>query len=216
MARQRKGETAQEFLDRCRLLAKRTVPSSSNPVLQQAYNEQAEQMLLSAFSKSLLSTPGRQVRFASPATADKALRIAVTVSQAEIQEARDNAFYLNTEVTDITPAGRMREPAVQHATARQAGRSAGKSRKPNRAGEHHPREGTATSSGQPSKQVRCYDCSGYGHIARDCANRRQTQTASNATPDVGSRSGQVKVNEPPPHARQNTAYGRRATKPALN
>jgi hypothetical protein len=34
----------------------------------------------------------RQVRFASPTTAEEALRIAVTVSQAEMQEARDNAF----------------------------------------------------------------------------------------------------------------------------
>jgi len=33
MARQQKGETAQEFLDRCRLLAKRTVPCATDPVL---------------------------------------------------------------------------------------------------------------------------------------------------------------------------------------
>ena len=96
MARQRKGETAQQFLDRCRLVAKRTVPCATDPVLQQAYNEQAEQMLLSAFSKGLLRIPVRQVRFASPATPEEALRIAVTVSEAEFQEARDNAFYLDT------------------------------------------------------------------------------------------------------------------------
>jgi hypothetical protein len=216
MARQRKGETAQEFLDRCRILAKRTVPCSTNPVLQQAYNEQAEQILLSAFSKGLLDTPGRQVRYASPATAEEALRIAVTVSQAEIHEARDSAFYLDTEVTDITPAGRAREPAVQHATTRQSVGSAGKSRKQSTAGQRHSGASATTSSGQSNKQVRCYDCSGYGHIARDCANRRQTQAASNANPDVRSRSGQAKVNEPPPRARQNPAHERRATKQALN
>ena len=53
MARQRKEETAQDFLDRCRLLVKRTAPCATDPVLQQAYNEQAEQMLLSAFQKGL-------------------------------------------------------------------------------------------------------------------------------------------------------------------
>ena len=104
MARQRKGETAHEFLDRCRLLAKRTVPCTTDPVLQQAYNEQAEQLLLSTFSKGILGTAGRQVRFASSATVEEALRIAVTVSQAEIQEARDSAFYLDAEVADLTPA----------------------------------------------------------------------------------------------------------------
>jgi hypothetical protein len=84
MARQRKGETAQKFLYRCRLLARRTVPCATDPVLQTAYNEQAEEMLLSAFTKGLAGTPGRYVRFVSPATAEEALRIAVTVSQAEI------------------------------------------------------------------------------------------------------------------------------------
>jgi hypothetical protein len=88
MALKRKGETAQEFLDRCRLLAKRTVPCSTNSVLQQTYNEQAEQMLLSAFSKGLVGTPGRQVRYASPATAEEALHIAVTVSGRNARSAR--------------------------------------------------------------------------------------------------------------------------------
>jgi len=69
MARQRKTETAQEFLDRCRLLARKTVPCVTDPVLQRAYNKQAEQMLLSAFTKGLIGTAGRQVRFSSPKTA---------------------------------------------------------------------------------------------------------------------------------------------------
>jgi hypothetical protein len=74
-------------------------------------------MLLSAFTKGLAGTPVRQVRFAQPATAEEALRIAVTLSQAEIQETRDSAFYLDTEVADITPAGWLREPAVKHTAA---------------------------------------------------------------------------------------------------
>jgi hypothetical protein len=88
MARQRKGETAQEFLDRCRQLSRRTVPCTTDPVLQRAYNEQAEQLLLAAFTRGIVGTPGKQIRFTSPATVEEALRIAVTVSQAEIQEAR--------------------------------------------------------------------------------------------------------------------------------
>ena len=112
MARQRKGETAHEFLDRCRLLAKMTVTCTTYPVLQQAYNEQAERKFLSAFTNGLLSTVGRQVRYSSPATAEEALGLAVTVSQVEFQEARDIAFCLDAEVADITPAGRLREPVV--------------------------------------------------------------------------------------------------------
>jgi hypothetical protein len=142
MARQHKRETAHEFLDRCRLLARRTVPCTTDPVLQQVYNEQAEQLLLSTFSKGIMGTAGRQIRFASPATVEKALRIAVTVSQAEIQEAHDSAFYLDAEVADITPAGRVREPAVQHTAARQTAEStsqAQSSRSASTEGEHKQR-----------------------------------------------------------------------------
>jgi len=73
MARQRNGETAHEFLDRCPLLIKRTVPCTNDPVLQRAYNEQAEQFLLSAFSKGIFGTAGKQIRYASPATVEEAL-----------------------------------------------------------------------------------------------------------------------------------------------
>jgi hypothetical protein len=86
MARQRKGETAQEFLDPCRLLARRTVPCATDPVLQGVY-EQAEEMLLSAFTKGLAGTQGRQVRFVSPATAEEALRIAVSVTSRNPRDA---------------------------------------------------------------------------------------------------------------------------------
>ena len=80
MARQRKGETAQDFLDHCRLLARKTVPCVTDPALQRVYNEQAEQMLLSAFTKGLTGTGGRQVRYSSPATTEGALQIAINVS----------------------------------------------------------------------------------------------------------------------------------------
>ena len=187
MARQRKGETAHEFLDRCRLLAKRTVPCTTDPVLQRAYNEQAEQMLLSAFSKGIMGTAGRQLRYASPATVEEALRIAVTVSQAEIQEARDSAFYLDTEVAGLTPA-------VQHAAARKSAETRSQPWKSGRGSERQPR--ASTSKGQSDKPVKCYECSGYGHFARDCANRRHRQTVGNASQNAESRTGQRKINEP--------------------
>lgn len=38
MARQRKDDTATEFLDGCRLLARRTVSYTTDPFLQRAYN----------------------------------------------------------------------------------------------------------------------------------------------------------------------------------
>ena len=80
------------------------------------------------------------MRYTSPATAEEALRIAITVSEAEIQEARDNAFYVDAEVAEITPAGRLREPTVHHTTAKKSVGGAANVRKPHRADQ------------QPSKQ----------------------------------------------------------------
>jgi hypothetical protein len=146
MARQKKTETAQQFLDRCRLLARKTVTCTTDPLLQQAYNQQAEQELLSDFTKGLAGTAGRQVRFSSPKTAEEALRIAVTVSQAELQETRDCAFYANAEAADITPAGRVREPAGRQVAARQSGGSERRKRRPNLASRRRPQANEAASS----------------------------------------------------------------------
>jgi hypothetical protein len=92
MARQKKGETPQEFADRLRNLARRTVPQVENPELQKLYYEQAERMQLASFRSGLAGTPGRQTRYAMPKYFAEALNIAITVEQAELQERREQAF----------------------------------------------------------------------------------------------------------------------------
>jgi len=216
MARQRKTETAQEFLDRCRLLARKTVPCVTDPALQRVYNEQAEQMLLSAFTTGLIGTVGRQVRFSSPKTAEVALQIAINVSQAEMQEARDNAFYLDAEVAEITPAGRLREPAVHHTTARKSVGGAANVRKSHRAGQQPSKQTAAASNAQQRNQIVCYECRGYGHIARDCANRRQVKGISHVTPPAETTAVQRPVNAPTSHSKPKAVDRRRNERQALN
>ena len=48
-ARQKKDETPQEFLDRCRSLAMKTVPKVEDPLLQKFYHGQVQRVLLSTF-----------------------------------------------------------------------------------------------------------------------------------------------------------------------
>ena len=95
MARQKQGESPQDFADRCRSLAQKTIPRVEDPVTQRINYEQAERMLVASFSSGLLNTVGRQVRYALPKTMDEALKIAITVNQAEIQERRNEAFYVD-------------------------------------------------------------------------------------------------------------------------
>ena len=89
------------------------------------------------------------MRFSSPETSEEALRIAITVSQAELQETRDGAFYANAEVADIKPAGRAREPAGQQVAARQSGGSERRRQTPNLASQRLPQAYEAARTGQP-------------------------------------------------------------------
>jgi hypothetical protein len=93
MATQKSGETPQEFANRCRSFAQRMLPQVENPQFKKLYYEHAKRMLLSSFSSGLVRTAGKQVRFSLPKTLDEALKISITVDQAELQERRSEAFY---------------------------------------------------------------------------------------------------------------------------
>jgi hypothetical protein len=96
-ARQKKAETPQEFLDRCRSQAMKTVPKVEESSFKKFHYDQAQRMLLSTFIAGLLGSSGLMVRFQMPATVDHALQIAITVFEAEAQDKRNLAFFSNSE-----------------------------------------------------------------------------------------------------------------------
>ena len=61
MAKQKSSETPQEFADRCRSLAQRTVPQVENQELQKLYYEQAERVLVSSFTSGLLGNAANRL-----------------------------------------------------------------------------------------------------------------------------------------------------------
>jgi len=54
-------------------------------------------MLLASFTAGLFGTPGKQTRFAAPPNMQEALKIAISVEQAERLERRVGAFYVAAE-----------------------------------------------------------------------------------------------------------------------
>jgi hypothetical protein len=92
MARQRKDESAQEFADRSHSMTQKTVPQIEDPATLKLYYEQVERTLLASFTSGLMGAAGRQARNAMPWPMDEALKIAITVNQAEMQEWRKEAF----------------------------------------------------------------------------------------------------------------------------
>ena len=201
MARQKKGETPQEFADRCRNLAQRTVPQVEDAALQKLYHEQAERMLLASFTSGLTGTPGRQVRFAMPKSVDEALKIAITVEQAERQERRDEAFYLRSHEQESNASGRVNR------------RDGGKARSqysPHRQAQWRSREETTRNAGTREER-RCYECNGIGHLARICPTRQSRQNSRNPPKENSANAPQQKPQGATPKARKNVqAPGKQA------
>jgi len=115
MTRQGKNESPQEFADRCRTLAHRITCLSDDPVAEGVHRENAERMLLASYVVGLTGVPGRQVRYASPVSVEEAIRIAVSVQEAERQEQFNNSFYARHD--SITHSDSSSRDAVGSHTA---------------------------------------------------------------------------------------------------
>jgi hypothetical protein len=76
-ARQNKGESIQEFADRCRNLALKTVRKVDDLDQQRFHYKQADRMFLASFVSGLAGMPGKQVRYARPTTLSDAVKIAL-------------------------------------------------------------------------------------------------------------------------------------------
>jgi hypothetical protein len=85
-ARQGRNESPQQFADRCRALSQKIVCKVDDPLVQRVHYENADRMLLASFVAGLTGVPGRQVLFANPQTVDQALKIALSVQEAEKQK----------------------------------------------------------------------------------------------------------------------------------
>jgi len=160
MARQKKDESPQEFAHRCRSLGQKTVPQVEDPVTQKLYHEQAEIMLLASFTSGLLGTPGSQVRFAMLRTMGEALKIAITVNQAEIQERHNKAFYLDEACGSSTadrPRGTWCNGTMRN-TTQHTGPGCIQS-------QYH--KGPSRNSGNGDDR-KCYKCGGIGHFEWEC------------------------------------------------
>jgi hypothetical protein len=112
-----------------------------------------------------MGSPGKQVRYASPASLQEAIRIAVTVQETERQEKFSNSFYVRHDSRTYSDSENSRH-AVGSRTARQAeGRRTEVPRNANRV------RASSTRNAQTKAALRCYECEGKGHFASECPTR---------------------------------------------
>jgi hypothetical protein len=101
-ATQDKGESVEEFADRCRLLCQRTVRCVDDDVMQRIINEEAERHLVAAYINGLAGIFGQQVRFRTPSTLEEAVEVAVTVSNAERMRTQDTKRVFSTKRENLS------------------------------------------------------------------------------------------------------------------
>jgi hypothetical protein len=81
-ARQERGKTPAQFLDRLREISAKTIGKSSTPVECAILDEERRYRLLSAFIHGCLGPVGRELKFRAPENLESALRIVTTVDSA--------------------------------------------------------------------------------------------------------------------------------------
>jgi len=84
--------TWQKFKDEFRRRAVTKNCKVDDPEAQRIHKENADRMLLASFVAGLAGEAGRQTRFSNPQSPDQALKIALTVQEAEKQEKFSESF----------------------------------------------------------------------------------------------------------------------------
>jgi len=160
MAPQGKNESPQEFAERCRGLDQMITCQADDQAAQGLQREIAERIGLASFVAGLIGVPGKQVRYASPVSVEKAIRIAVSVQEAERQEKFNNSFYERHDSRTYSDSDKSRY-AIGPRTASQAeGRRTEVPRSVNRA------RASSTKNAKTKAALRCYKCKVIGHFAR--------------------------------------------------
>ena len=115
-ATQERGESVEEFADRCKRFCEKIVRNVEDEATQRIINEEAERRLVAAYINGLGGLVGQQESFRMPHTLEEAAQVAVTVNNAERARAqgpkmvfskkRDSSsqveFVITAERRDIT------------------------------------------------------------------------------------------------------------------
>ena len=161
-----------------------------DPVAQRIHNENAECMLLASFVTRLIAAPGTQCLYANPQSMDHALRIVLSVQEAERQERISESFYENFDrsvgLMSKFPSrthpddGKQRPSTDTHAVSNARSQRQKASSSANRP------VNPSTRSSRTKAALRCYECEGVGHFARECPTRLRREPTSSHSP--GKRS----------------------------
>jgi len=184
-ARQGRNESPQDFADRYRALSQKLFCKTDDPVAHRVHYENSERMRLASFVTGLIGTPGRHVRYASPQHLDQALKFALSIQEAEIQEKFSESFCASFDnlLREHSPSSSRRASHGSRGSAEAkytANQTQGQRNKASRNDKKPKTSGTRNA--QTKAALRCYECEVFGHFGRECPTSQKRDTGSTISP----------------------------------
>ena len=140
---------------------------------------------------SLFGNPGRHTRFSNPQTLSEALKIALSVQEAEKQEKFNETSYTRFDepvrLLSRSPDRAHSGSEIKRRTTDT--RAARHSRSQRYSAQNSPgrSETSATRNEQTRSSLRCYECDGIGHYARECPTGLKEAQIPPLYPEKGTR-----------------------------
>ena len=205
-ATQERGQSVEEFADRCRKLCQKTVRHVEDAVTQRIINE-AERRLVAAYINGLAGVVG----FRMPHTLDDAVQVAVTVSNAERLRAPDTKRVFSAKRDSPSKGtsfncGKKGHFAKECRSTRKNGTFSGDRRNRDSArgrgrGAAKPALRNSTVRNPNGRQIRCFHCKKLGHRRDQCPQPVRNNSTPALPNNQGSTSGSPK-STPGPQASQ--------------
>jgi hypothetical protein len=138
------------------------------------------------------------------------LKISITVAQAEIQESRNEAFYLDSVPPEVTPAGRHRESAHSRAMSKNARQHISSPRTPSLVQQPCSTQVTTGNarSDVPRNAMSVADMVTSQEIVQGIM-RKQTANPNNPAGKGGSKVKPLRAKEPKPQCAPKRVIGRK-------